>query len=84
MGERKITLGEMRDSGLSRLLIYCGDYHCAHSVVIDSGRWGDDVRLSDPEVHLFGLAAIAVPMFDRCLSRRAWAPNERKSPSGGS
>ncbi|MFL5239559.1 MAG: hypothetical protein ACJ8EL_18570 [Rhizomicrobium sp.] len=49
MGERKITLGEMRDSGPTRLLIYCGDYHCAHSVVVDADRWSDDVRLSDLE-----------------------------------
>jgi len=23
------------------------DYHCAHSVVIDAGGWGENVRLSD-------------------------------------
>ena len=28
---------------------YCGDYKCAHSVVIDAAQWGDDVRLSDLE-----------------------------------
>src|SRR5215218_8728752 len=69
MGERKITLGEMRDSGLSRLLIYCGDYHCAHSVVIDSGRWGDDVRLSDLEpkftCQLFERARVGHQMKER-------------------
>jgi hypothetical protein len=47
--EQKITLGEMRESGPTRLLVYCGDYRCAHSVVIDAGRWSDDVRLSDLE-----------------------------------
>ena len=46
---QKITLGEMRASGPQRLLVYCGDYKCAHSVVIDAGRWPDDVRLSNLE-----------------------------------
>ena len=49
MRQQKITLGEMRSSGPTRLLIYCGDYKCAHSVEIDSLRWPDHVRLSDLE-----------------------------------
>jgi hypothetical protein len=49
MRERKITLGEMRESDPRRLLVYCGDYRCAHSIVIDSDRWPDYVRLSDLE-----------------------------------
>ena len=47
--EQKITLGEMRASGPTRLLVYCGDYKCAHSLLIDAERWPDDVRLSDLE-----------------------------------
>jgi hypothetical protein len=47
--QQKITLGEMRQSGPRRLLIYCGDYRCAHSVVVDADSWGDAVRLSDLE-----------------------------------
>jgi hypothetical protein len=49
MREQKITLGEMRASGPARLLVYCGDYKCAHSVTIDASQWSDDVRLSDLE-----------------------------------
>jgi hypothetical protein len=49
MREQKITLGEMRESGPTRLLVYCGDYKCAHSRVMDVGHWPDDVRLSDLE-----------------------------------
>jgi hypothetical protein len=30
-------------------LIYCADYRCSHSVVIDADRWPDHVRLSDLE-----------------------------------
>jgi hypothetical protein len=48
MREQKITLGKMR-SGPTRLLIYCQDYRCAHSVAIDASQWPVDVRLSDLE-----------------------------------
>jgi hypothetical protein len=30
--QQKITLGEMRSSGVRGLLIYCSDYHCSHSI----------------------------------------------------
>ena len=46
--EQKITLGEMRESGPTRL-VYCADYKCGHSIVVDASRWSDDVRLSDLE-----------------------------------
>jgi hypothetical protein len=46
---QKITIAEMRESGPTRLIVYCGDYKCAHSVVIEANRWADDVRLSDLE-----------------------------------
>jgi hypothetical protein len=48
----KITLGEMRSSGVGGLLIYCSDYHCSHSIAISADRWPDDVRLSDLEMRL--------------------------------
>jgi hypothetical protein len=31
---QKITLGEMRASGVRGLLIYCSDYHCSHWTAI--------------------------------------------------
>jgi hypothetical protein len=49
--EKKITLGEMRASGPTSLIVYCGDYKCGHSVVVDAARWPDHVRLSDLEPH---------------------------------
>jgi hypothetical protein len=49
MREQKITLGEMRSSGVRGLLIYCADYRCSHSVTIDVAPWPDTVRLSDLE-----------------------------------
>ena len=47
--QHKITLGGMRESGPTRLLVYCGDYKCAHSIVMDAARWNHGVRLSDLE-----------------------------------
>jgi hypothetical protein len=36
--EQKITIGEMRESCPTRLIVYCGDCKCAHSVVIGVSR----------------------------------------------
>lgn len=48
--EQQITLGEMWSvRGLRWLIVYCTDFKCSHSVVIDARQWGDDVRLSDLE-----------------------------------
>ena len=47
--QQKITLGEMRASGVRGLLIYCSDYRCSHSTAISGDRWPDDVRLSELE-----------------------------------
>lgn len=45
----KITFGEMRESGVTGILVYCADYQCSHSVRIEQPEWADDVRLSDIE-----------------------------------
>jgi hypothetical protein len=45
----KITLAEMRASGVRGLLIYCSDYHCSHWTATNGDQWPDDVRLSDLE-----------------------------------
>jgi hypothetical protein len=47
--QQKITLGEMRSSGVRGLLIYCSDYKCSHSIAISADQWPDDARLSDLE-----------------------------------
>nr|WP_246801069.1 hypothetical protein [Bradyrhizobium genosp. L] len=52
MAEQKITLGEMRQSGVRGLLVYCSDHRCSHSVELapaEVDQWPDDVRLSDLE-----------------------------------
>ena len=43
----KIPFGDMRDSGVRGLLVYCQNYQCSHSTAIGGDRWPDDVRLSD-------------------------------------
>jgi hypothetical protein len=45
----KITLGEMRESGMRRVLVYCGDFRCSHHTDISADQWPDEVRLSDLE-----------------------------------
>lgn len=47
--EQTITLGQARQSGARRLHVFCGDYKCSHSVVIDADCWPESLRLSDLE-----------------------------------
>jgi hypothetical protein len=46
---QKITLGEMRQSGVRGLLIYCTDHKCSHHIAVNADQWPDNVRLSDLE-----------------------------------
>jgi hypothetical protein len=32
--QEKITFGEMRASGASRIIVHCDDYKCGHSVTM--------------------------------------------------
>ena len=45
----KISFGEMRESGVRGILVYCADYRCSHCVAMSADAWRDDVRLSDIE-----------------------------------
>ena len=45
----KIAFREMRASGIDRLLVYCADFRCSHSIQMSADRWPDHVRLSDIE-----------------------------------
>src|SRR6516165_8002802 len=42
------TFGDMRETGVRALLVYCADYHCSHSLAISGDNWPDDLRLSEP------------------------------------
>jgi hypothetical protein len=37
----KITFGELRESGVRDVLIYCRDHRCSHHVETNAGGWGD-------------------------------------------
>jgi hypothetical protein len=67
----KITLGEMRATGVRDLLVYCADHKCAHAVRISADRWPDHIRLSDLEPLLCGRRGADIrPDWDWDLSRR--------------
>jgi hypothetical protein len=46
---QKITLAEMRSTGVRGPLIYRADYRCSHWVELSGDRWPDHIRLSDLE-----------------------------------
>jgi hypothetical protein len=46
---QKITFGEMRESRIRGVLIYCADYKCSHLVAVAADQWADDLGLSDIE-----------------------------------
>lgn len=52
----KITFGEMRDSGVTAIIVYCADHRCSHSIKIPNPEWSDDTRLSDIEGSFICLA----------------------------
>ena len=45
----KITFGQMRESGVRDVLIYCRHHRCSHCVRISADFWPDHIRLSDIE-----------------------------------
>jgi hypothetical protein len=47
--QKKITIGEMRQPGVTGVLVYCADHHCSHVVAVSAEEWPDDVRFSDLE-----------------------------------
>jgi hypothetical protein len=47
--QQKITLCEMRASGVRGPLIYCADFRCSHWIRINADQWSDETRLSDLE-----------------------------------
>jgi hypothetical protein len=46
---QKISLGEMRASGVRGVIVNCADFKCSHSISIIADQWPDDMRLSDLE-----------------------------------
>jgi hypothetical protein len=73
---QKITFGEMRESGVRDVLIYCRDHRCSHSTTISADRWGDHVRLSDiePGLRLHRLPADVLRKCGRSSGHRLKLP----------
>jgi hypothetical protein len=46
---QKITLGEMRASGVRGVLICCADFKCSHWIAVSADQWSGETRLSDLE-----------------------------------
>jgi hypothetical protein len=47
--DQKIPFGEMRESGVFGVVVFCSDYRCSHSTALPADRWPDHIRLSDIE-----------------------------------
>ena len=73
---QKITLGEMRQSGVRGLLIYCADYHCSHWIAVNADQWSDETRLSDLEDRLVCTACGRGP----CISGNGAALSLQHNP----
>ena len=77
--QQKITFGEMRASGASRIIVHCGDYKCGHSITMYPPLWSDNVRLSDHGA--FARSAVTVALMSgHCSNRLAWAQTANKTP----
>jgi hypothetical protein len=67
---QKITLREMRTSGVRGLLVYCSDYHRSHWV-ISADQWPDDVRLSDIEAKFTARPATGAALMSGRIGNRS-------------
>jgi hypothetical protein len=65
-GPQKITFGDMRDSGVRAVLIYCSDYRCSHwiEMIADHGPMIEAERPSSRASSTASVAAEA-PMSGR-------------------
>ena len=84
---QKITLAEMRSMGPSRLLIYCGNYKCLQSIVLDASQWSSHLRLSDLETRFVcqacGHCGVDVrPLFEHSHSRDPHPPAAHDASPG--
>jgi hypothetical protein len=78
--QQKITPHEMRESGPTWLIVYCGDYKCTHSVTIKLPAAG--LMTFGCRIWSEGLRPTAAPMSGRCLSRRVWDLIPKGNPLG--
>jgi hypothetical protein len=51
---QKITFGEMRESGVRGVLIYCSDYHCSYYITAGADVLPDWVSVQDKKAPAVG------------------------------
>ena len=56
---QKITLAEMRSTGVRGVPFYCSDYKCSHSIAISADEWPD--RVKEKPALLSVTAALRLP-----------------------
>jgi hypothetical protein len=66
----KITFGEMRESGVRGVLIYCADYHCIRAAFSFNSCWRNQTTS-------FAQAKRRNP---NNISRTSWSPHGRSCP----
>jgi hypothetical protein len=58
------------------LIVYCSDFKCSHSVVIDAAQWADEFACPTWSRSSPARPAVATaPMSGRCSRKRAWERN---------
>lgn len=71
---QKITFGELRNSGVRGILIYCADFHCSYSIAMNADQWPDDLRLpTSSRASSARYAASAARMSGRSFLPPKWA-----------
>jgi hypothetical protein len=59
-----------RTTAPTLLIVYCSDFKCSHSIIVDAKPWSDEIRLADLEPRFTRMAcgqrgADARPLFER-------------------
>ena len=79
---QKITLEEMRESGVRGLLIYCSDYRCSHWTAISIDRWDKGGAGSKLSADPFRTPRHLFPYISETLPTAAEVTSMAPSPSG--
>jgi len=76
--QQKITFGEMRGSGVDRVLIYCADYRCSHSIEMSAAGWPDQLRVPTLSIGSSAPHAVSVaPISGLTFDRQKWARTDK-------
>ena len=48
--QQKITFGELRETGVRHVLVYCRDHKCSHHIEVSADRWPALLSKSGPSL----------------------------------